>query len=142
MSLLVLISYSSIYTRPTPKTQLPPTPLSTRTVRLIYNSSVCCRSPIIPARPTFSATDMLNASADDADANIWTNPVGATPATAPAIDGHASSAMMMTVAPRTTAPGTDGHDGRVSSNENRIPDTIQRELDQRRIGNRYEHEYR
>lgn len=28
-------------------------------------------------------------------------------------------------------------DGRVSSNENRIPETIQRELDRRRIGDRW-----
>lgn len=28
-------------------------------------------------------------------------------------------------------------DGRVSSNDNRIPESIQKELDKRRIGNRY-----
>lgn len=81
---------------------------------------------------------MLNATADDADANIWTNPLGGATAAADH-DGHASSAMTtaaMTAA-MTTASVADGHDGRVSSNENRIPDTIQRELDQRRIGNRY-----
>lgn len=33
-------------------------------------NSVCCRSPIIPARPTFSG-DILNS---DQEANIWTNP--------------------------------------------------------------------
>lgn len=31
----------------------------------------------------------------------------------------------------------DSLDGRVSSRENRIPDSIQRELDKRRIGDRY-----
>ncbi|CAG5089373.1 Similar to Kif12: Kinesin-like protein KIF12 (Mus musculus) [Cotesia congregata] len=39
------------------------------------NSRVCCRSPIIPARPTFSA-EMLNNSPDDLPGatNVWTNP--------------------------------------------------------------------
>lgn len=32
---------------------------------------------------------------------------------------------------------SDSLDGRVSSNENRIPESIQRELDKRRIGDRY-----
>lgn len=35
------------------------------------------------------------------------------------------------------APVAEARDGRVSANENRIPETIQRELDQRRIGNRF-----
>lgn len=73
---------------------------------------------------------MLNASADDLDSNIWTNPV----------DGRASSATIAAATTTTTTAGVVGtmHDGRVSSNENRIPDTIQRELDHRRIGNRCE----
>lgn len=42
-------------------------------------NSVCCRSPIIPARPTFSG-DMLNVSTgSDQDANIWTNPMTDSP---------------------------------------------------------------
>lgn len=42
-------------------------------------NSVCCRSPIIPARPTFSG-DMLNVSSgSDQDANIWTNPMSESP---------------------------------------------------------------
>lgn len=43
-------------------------------------NSVCCRSPIIPARPTFSG-DLLNVSSgSDQDANIWTNPMSESPA--------------------------------------------------------------
>lgn len=43
-------------------------------------NSVCCRSPIIPARPTFSG-DILNVSSgSDPDANIWTNPISDAPA--------------------------------------------------------------
>lgn len=42
-------------------------------------NSVCCRSPIIPARPTF-AGDLLNVSSgSDQDANIWTNPMTDSP---------------------------------------------------------------
>lgn len=43
-------------------------------------NSVCCRSPIIPARPAFSG-DMLNVSSgsDGPDANIWTNPMSDSP---------------------------------------------------------------
>lgn len=38
-------------------------------------NSVCCRSPIIPARPTFSA-EMLNMSTgSETDSNVWTNPM-------------------------------------------------------------------
>lgn len=38
-------------------------------------NSVCCRSPIIPARPTFSG-EMLTSSDQ---ANIWTNPMSESP---------------------------------------------------------------
>lgn len=42
-------------------------------------NSVCCRSPIIPARPTFSG-DLLNGSTgSDQDTNIWTNPMSDSP---------------------------------------------------------------
>lgn len=127
----------------------------------VHNSSVCCRSPIIPARPTFSATDMLiagGASTDgestittqQQDSNIWTNPMdgggssshgldrasyatGAATATAVTMEATARARMAALTVPATAA---DSRDGRVSANENRIPDTIQRELDQRRIGNR------
>ncbi|KAK0078276.1 hypothetical protein PV325_001212 [Microctonus aethiopoides] len=39
-------------------------------------NSVCCRSPIIPARPTYSAEMLNNTSNDDnpGATNIWTNP--------------------------------------------------------------------
>ncbi|KAJ8981691.1 hypothetical protein NQ317_003412 [Molorchus minor] len=36
-------------------------------------NSVCCRSPLIPARPAFSA-DALNSDVDSST-NIWTNPI-------------------------------------------------------------------
>lgn len=45
----------------------------------IFAHRVCCRSPIIPARPTFSA-EMLNispANNESSDSNIWTNPLAA-----------------------------------------------------------------
>ncbi|XP_053679043.1 kinesin-like protein KIF12 [Anopheles nili] len=80
-------------------------------------NSVCCRSPIIPARPTFSA-EMLNLSAASGDAevsNIWRNPLS-------------SSADSM------SRYRNESLDGRVSANENKIPDLLQKELDKRRIG--------
>ncbi|XP_037041680.1 kinesin-like protein KIF12 isoform X2 [Bradysia coprophila] len=76
---------------------------------------VCCRSPIIPARPAFSS-EMLNMSTgSDTDSNIWTNPLNAS-------------------TDNVSTQKSELLDGRVSSNENRIPDTIQKELDRRRIG--------
>lgn len=36
--------------------------------------SVCCRSPIVPVRLTFSA-EMLNSAGNNEDSNIWTNPM-------------------------------------------------------------------
>lgn len=36
--------------------------------------SVCCRSPILPVRLTFSA-DMLNQPGTSDESNIWTNPL-------------------------------------------------------------------
>lgn len=43
---------------------------------IIFLSRVCCRSPIIPARPTYSA-EMLNSLQNDdlpGVPNVWTNP--------------------------------------------------------------------
>uniref|UniRef100_A0A182QET2 Kinesin-like protein n=1 Tax=Anopheles farauti TaxID=69004 RepID=A0A182QET2_9DIPT len=80
-------------------------------------NSVCCRSPIIPARPTFSA-EMLNLSAASGDveiSNIWRNPLSSS---ADSMNRYRNESL----------------DGRVSANENKIPDLLQKELDKRRIG--------
>ncbi|XP_035789983.1 kinesin-like protein KIF12 isoform X1 [Anopheles albimanus] len=80
-------------------------------------NSVCCRSPIIPARPTFSA-EMLNFSTTSVDAevsNIWRNPLSSS---ADSMGRYQNESL----------------DGRVSANENKIPDLLQKELDKRRIG--------
>lgn len=43
-------------------------------------NSVCCRSPIIPARPTFSGDQLTGSTGSDQDqANIWTNPMSDSP---------------------------------------------------------------
>lgn len=81
---------------------------------------VCCRSPIIPARPTFSA-EMLNLSAASGDlevSNIWRNPLSSS---ADSMNRYRNESL----------------DGRVSANENKIPELLQKELDKRRIGDRY-----
>ncbi|KAL9704205.1 hypothetical protein quinque_007723 [Culex quinquefasciatus] len=84
-------------------------------------NSVCCRSPIIPARPTFSA-EMLNLSASGEDiSNVW-------PANALSV----SSDSMGSVSGRYK--NHESLDGRVSANENKIPELLQKELDKRRIG--------
>lgn len=84
---------------------------------------VCCRSPIIPARPTFSA-EMLNLSASGEDiSNVW-------PANALSV----SSDSMGSVSGRYK--NHESLDGRVSANENKIPELLQKELDKRRIGDR------
>ncbi|XP_055597491.1 kinesin-like protein KIF12 isoform X2 [Uranotaenia lowii] len=81
-------------------------------------NSVCCRSPIIPARPTFSA-EMLNLSASGEDiSNVWQNALSASS------DSMGSVGRIK----------TDSLDGRVSANENKIPELLQKELDKRRIG--------
>uniref|UniRef100_A0A182WQY1 Kinesin-like protein n=1 Tax=Anopheles minimus TaxID=112268 RepID=A0A182WQY1_9DIPT len=80
-------------------------------------NSVCCRSPIIPARPTFSA-EMLNLSAASGDvevSNIWRNPLSSS---ADSMNRYRNESL----------------DGRVSANENKIPELLQKELDKRRIG--------
>ncbi|XP_058831163.1 kinesin-like protein KIF12 isoform X2 [Topomyia yanbarensis] len=81
-------------------------------------NSVCCRSPIIPARPTFSA-EMLNLSASGEDiSNVWP--------TALSISSDSTGSF--------TKTKNDSLDGRVSANENKIPELLQKELDKRRIG--------
>ncbi|CRK88043.1 CLUMA_CG001829, isoform A [Clunio marinus] len=72
-------------------------------------NSVCCRSPIIPARPTMSG-DVFNFSTnsdtDITNSNYWRNPL------------NASSEFI---------------DGRMSSAENKISDSVQKEMDKMRI---------
>ncbi|XP_063225816.1 kinesin-like protein KIF12 isoform X2 [Bacillus rossius redtenbacheri] len=89
-------------------------------------NSVCCRSPIIPARPTYSS-EMLNMSMNgDLDAtNIWTNPLNATVT----LSQSASSIM----------PGPkfkqDILEGRLSTKPpHRLPDSINKEIEKRGIG--------
>jgi hypothetical protein len=59
---------------------------------------------------------MNQSTGSETDANIWRNPLASS---------------MDNVSNR------DILDGRVSSSENRIPESIQKELDKRRIGERY-----
>ncbi|XP_055621885.1 kinesin-like protein KIF12 isoform X2 [Toxorhynchites rutilus septentrionalis] len=81
-------------------------------------NSVCCRSPIIPARPTFSA-EMLNLSNSGDDVtNVWQNALSASSDSMGSLNRYK----------------TESLDGRVSANENKIPDLLQKELDKRRIG--------
>ncbi|GLH09496.1 Kinesin-like protein [Gryllus bimaculatus] len=89
-------------------------------------NSVCCRSPIIPARPTYSA-EMLNMSlsgSGDFDAgasastNVWTN------------SSHLNGGALP--GPRFKQ---DILEGRKSARPpHRLPDSIQKELERRRIG--------
>jgi kinesin family member 12 len=79
-------------------------------------NSVCCRSPIIPAITSFSGELMNQSTGSETDANIWRNPLASS------MDNVSNRDIM---------------DGRVSSSENRIPESIQKELDKRRIGERY-----
>ncbi|RZF40559.1 hypothetical protein LSTR_LSTR000438 [Laodelphax striatellus] len=78
-------------------------------------NSVCCRSPIIPARPNYSSDDVTLLSSSD----VWTNPMNST---AGSLNGHA---------PKTK----DKVDGRMSPKPpHRLPDSIQKELDKLQIG--------
>lgn len=105
-------------------------------VKILFRYSVCCRSPIIPARPAFSS-EMLNMSAgSDSDSNIWTNPLNISTdnvSTFKVISNFMSFQLSFSY---KLSFKNELLDGRVSSNENRIPDTIQKELDRRRIGDR------
>ncbi|XP_076290022.1 kinesin-like protein KIF12 isoform X2 [Lasioglossum baleicum] len=81
-------------------------------VNSIYYRRVCCRSPIIPARPTYSAEVLNDSNNEDAPGatNVWTNPnVEPTPL---------SSDMIRR--------------GLYKSTSN-MPEKIQKELDKRRI---------
>jgi len=72
-------------------------------------NSVCCRSPIIPARPTFSA-EMLSASLNGDMDSTWANgSLGSLSSSSP----------------------------RFHSIESKLPEKIQKELDKRQIGKRF-----
>lgn len=73
-------------------------------------NSVCCRSPLIPARPTLSG-DVFNFSTGSENdfmngSNIWKNPLNSS---------------------------SENIDGRISSAENKISDSMQKEMDKMRI---------
>ncbi|XP_067010518.2 kinesin-like protein KIF12 [Anabrus simplex] len=99
-------------------------------------NSVCCRSPIIPARPTYSA-EMLGMSLNGNDldigasTNVWTNP----------LNGSITSIMSHSTNHSTsnTLPGpkfkNEILEGRKSAKPpHRLPDSIQKEMDRRGIG--------
>lgn len=76
-------------------------------------NSVCCRSPLIPARPTI-AGDVFNFSTgsdtDFNNSNYWKNPLSSS---------------------------NEQIDGRMSSAENKVSDTAQKEMDKLRISERF-----
>lgn len=76
-------------------------------------NSVCCRSPLIPARPTISG-DVFNFSTgsepDFNSSNYWQNPLSSS---------------------------NEQLDGRMSSAENKVSDTTQKEMDKMRISERF-----
>ncbi|XP_076232414.1 kinesin-like protein KIF12 isoform X1 [Calliopsis andreniformis] len=85
-------------------------------VNSFYYCRVCCRSPIIPARPTYSAEVLNDTSNEDAPGatNVWTNPnVEPTPL---------SSDMIRRGLYRSASS---------------MPEKIQKELDKRRIVGSY-----
>lgn len=78
-------------------------------------NSVCCRSPLIPARPTISG-DVFNFSTgsepDFNNSNYWLNPL-------------------------TDNSSNEQIDGRVSSAENNVTESTQKEMDKLRISERF-----
>lgn len=76
-------------------------------------NSVCCRSPLIPARPTISG-DVFNFSTgsdtDFTNSNYWRNPLSLS---------------------------NEQIDGRMSSADNKMPDSLQKEMDKIRITERF-----
>lgn len=78
---------------------------------------------------------------NNGDSNIWTNPL-ATGGSLDNISVQKVGLEIKFIHPRYTIKKynsfqtVDNLNGRVSSNDNRIPDSIQRELDKRRIGDR------
>jgi len=78
-------------------------------------NSVCCRSPLIPARPTISGDIFNFSNGSDNElvmnqSNIWKNPMNGS---------------------------TENLDGRISSANNKITDSLQKEMDKMRITDRY-----
>ncbi|KAG5673283.1 hypothetical protein PVAND_003343 [Polypedilum vanderplanki] len=76
-------------------------------------NSVCCRSPLIPARPTISGDvfNFSNGSENDFanNSNIWKNPLN------------------------TSIENLQNLDGRISSADNKLSDNLQKEMDKMRI---------
>lgn len=75
-------------------------------------NSVCCRSPLIPARPTISG-DVFNFSTGSENdfgngSNIWKNPLNSS---------------------------MENIDGRISSADNQVSSAVQKEIDKLRISN-------
>lgn len=81
-------------------------------------NSVCCRSPLIPARPTI-AGDVFNFSTgsetDFNNSNYWRNPLNSS-----------NEEFVESVI-----------DGRMSSAENKVSDSMQKEMDKVRISERF-----
>jgi hypothetical protein len=81
-------------------------------------NSVCCRSPLIPARPTISG-DVFNFSTgsenDLNNSNYWRNPLSSS-----------NEEFIGSVI-----------DGRMSSAENKVSDSMQKEMDKLRISERF-----
>lgn len=76
-------------------------------------NSVCCRSPLIPARPTV-AGDIFNFSTNSENelnnSNYWRNPLSSS---------------------------NEQLDGRMSSADNKVSDSMQKEMDKMRISERF-----
>lgn len=75
-------------------------------------NSVCCRSPLIPARPTMSGDVFNFSTGSDVDfnnSNYWRNPLNSS---------------------------NEQIDGRMSSAENKVSDSMQKEMDKLRISER------
>ncbi|XP_059484569.1 kinesin-like protein KIF12 isoform X2 [Neocloeon triangulifer] len=78
-------------------------------------NSVCCRSPIIPARPTYSAD---KAQLPQTEADVWTNPLAQSDSSV-----YGPRFKQDIISERNS-----------SKPPHRLPDSIQKELDKRRIG--------
>ncbi|XP_034240231.1 kinesin-like protein KIF12 [Thrips palmi] len=104
-------------------------------------NSVCCRSPIIPARPTFSG-ELLNLSLGGSDGaaampsgmpphdlmasstNVWVHPLNGS--------NYSAASTTALAGPKFKAEILEGRHS--AKPPHRLPDSIQKELDKRRIG--------
>ncbi|XP_066591849.1 kinesin-like protein KIF12 isoform X3 [Prorops nasuta] len=79
-------------------------------------NSVCCRSPIIPARPTYSAEMLSENNSEDLPGatNVWTNPNA---------DSH----------PPTYSVSKETSPGSLHKSSGNMPEKVLKELDKRRI---------